>query len=693
MKSIHYITLFSIFFCCNSLLAQADLQIQASRTSGVAPLFVFFDGTTSNGLAGTNDLANADFSWNFDVTNTDTDGNWEQTKGMVAGHVFEQPGTYTVSCTLLAPDGTRDTESLTITVTPFAGTTYYVSNAGNDANDGLSDATAWATANFALNQLSANESILFRRDDTFTGVDANLNNLSGGPMLIGAYGSGDAPILEAAAGQTIIALSNCHNLRVMDLHAVCTGTGNDTRALRSENTSSHILALRLEVEQAGSVAIYQDQSDLIGIFDCYVHNFGVLATFSGDNTRLAWVGNRIDSLIGTAQPEHAMRIQRGEKQFIAHNEFTNIIDTKTCITIRGDQQRHVMVYANKLDRILQVGPTSHTAVQAISHVTIEGNYIGHNSDYTGSAFDQTPNGIIIEATRIVVRNNVIDGYSRAVNIRTQNVDVDAGFVDVYNNTANWRSVSPISGTEGRMVLAQDAHDITVRNNLISAPTLAQAIIYEDFNTTGAIVSDNLATITPDYITDPLPDSAADMNDISNYQLLSTSAAIDAGANDVPVFFDQKMTVRPIGTNKDIGAFEYATDLLIEATVILQGAFDTGTSLMNDDLRTAALIPNTEPYATSGFPDLKNAGVAHTANLSITGNDAIVDWVMVELRDKNDSSTVLASRAALLQADGDVVDTDGTSVVSFIGVAPDDYFVAVRHRNHLGVMTAVAVGLN
>lgn len=49
------------------------------------------------------------------------------------------------------------------------------------------------------------------------------------------------------------------------------------------------------------------------------------------------------------------------------------------------------------------------------------------------------------------------------------------------------------------------------------------------------------------------------------------------------------------------------------------------------------------------------------------------------------SIIVASRSALLQRDGDVVDTDGVSAVSmFIGQG--NYYVATRHRNHLGAMT-------
>jgi hypothetical protein len=41
---------------------------------------------------------------------------------------------------------------------------------------------------------------------------------------------------------------------------------------------------------------------------------------------------------------------------------------------------------------------------------------------------------------------------------------------------------------------------------------------------------------------------------------------------------------------------------------------------------------------------------------------------------------------LLQADGDIVDTDGESAVGFPNATPGDYYVTVRHRNHLGFRT-------
>ena len=78
-------------------------------------------------------------------------------------------------------------------------------------------------------------------------------------------------------------------------------------------------------------------------------------------------------------------------------------------------------------------------------------------------------------------------------------------------------------------------------------------------------------------------------------------------------------------------------------------------------------------------------------LNTTGGNAIVDWVLLELRDSQAPSLILSTRAALLQRDGDVVDIDGVSAVTF-SMPAGSYDVAVRHRNHLGVMTQQAISL-
>ena len=136
-------------------------------------------------------------------------------------------------------------------------------------------------------------------------------------------------------------------------------------------------------------------------------------------------------------------------------------------------------------------------------------------------------------------------------------------------------------------------------------------------------------------------------------------------------------------------------LLLQIRMILQGPYQTTNGLMNDDLRVKSYLPTAQPYTPAiGFTHLPPGG-SETINSSVlqtTGSNAIVDWVFIELRSKSNSATVLATRAALLQRDGDVVDLDGVSALTYLGMPGDEYYVAVRHRNHLGTMTASAISL-
>ncbi len=128
-------------------------------------------------------------------------------------------------------------------------------------------------------------------------------------------------------------------------------------------------------------------------------------------------------------------------------------------------------------------------------------------------------------------------------------------------------------------------------------------------------------------------------------------------------------------------------------VNLGGPYHASSNLMRDDLRAAGLLPLSEPYSALGYSFIGGGGESTSpARLAITGANAVVDWVLVELRDKNNPSQVVASRAALLERDGDAVGTDGWARLNF-NVPPDQYYIAVRHRNHLGAMSAGALRLD
>ncbi|MEZ4756518.1 MAG: fibronectin type III domain-containing protein [Flavobacteriales bacterium] len=137
--------------------------------------------------------------------------------------------------------------------------------------------------------------------------------------------------------------------------------------------------------------------------------------------------------------------------------------------------------------------------------------------------------------------------------------------------------------------------------------------------------------------------------------------------------------------------EVAPPSVVAVRVLLDGPYNAGSGLMVDSLRAKGLLPLMEPYTALGHavdgPLLVDAAV-----LANSGNNAIVDWVLVELREGDAPHAVVEARAGLLQRDGDVVGVDGQSPLGFCS-PPDNYRIAVRHRNHLGCMTGSTFALS
>jgi len=136
---------------------------------------------------------------------------------------------------------------------------------------------------------------------------------------------------------------------------------------------------------------------------------------------------------------------------------------------------------------------------------------------------------------------------------------------------------------------------------------------------------------------------------------------------------------------------------ISPRIMLSGPFNTATSKMNDNLRTLAAFPLNapNPYGSGKFAHAgwqPSAGYSIPASLlSVTGDNAIVDWVFVWLKDPNNPATNLQTTVALLQKDGDVVDLDGISPVR-IPANAGNYIFAIGQRNHLSVRTPNGAGL-
>ena len=130
----------------------------------------------------------------------------------------------------------------------------------------------------------------------------------------------------------------------------------------------------------------------------------------------------------------------------------------------------------------------------------------------------------------------------------------------------------------------------------------------------------------------------------------------------------------------------ACPVKLNPRVYLQGAFfnNGGGNLMRDGLREAGLIPLISPY--DGVTTCDASALVDTGD-----EESIVDWVLVELRDPLDNTNIIYSQSALIQRDGYISAPD-LSVLA-IPVPEGEYYVSIKHRNHLGVMSESSIYLS
>ncbi len=114
---------------------------------------------------------------------------------------------------------------------------------------------------------------------------------------------------------------------------------------------------------------------------------------------------------------------------------------------------------------------------------------------------------------------------------------------------------------------------------------------------------------------------------------------------------------------------------------LSGAMSSGAN-MTKLLNTNGLLPLTTPYTVAPF----NAPTITTTAIPTEATD----WILVEVRDAINPTTIISQTSAFILADGMIVNYDGTPLRLKNGVA--NGIIALRHRNHLPIRTESGLNL-
>ncbi len=123
--------------------------------------------------------------------------------------------------------------------------------------------------------------------------------------------------------------------------------------------------------------------------------------------------------------------------------------------------------------------------------------------------------------------------------------------------------------------------------------------------------------------------------------------------------------------------DFSNSVAVQIKIFLQGPYNASSDNMNTNLNSA--IPKTSPYSEDPRT-IQNIPAD------------IVDWVLVQIR-TTENGPAVTSHSALLNKDGRIVADDGTTGTIRLTADPGQYYIVVKHRNHLPVMSKTKVQLN
>ncbi len=577
-----------------------------SRTSGVAPLSVFFDASATIDPGISRPFHELEYTWSF---NDPAAGVWtygakpgsskNAATGPVASHVFDTPGTYNVSLSVF--DGIyNSTANTTITVqdpeTVFAGTNTICFSTSGTFTGCPAGATHVTTLDFAAainNYHDAYRRLLFRRGETFTAAASGIISKTG-PGIIGAYGAGTAlPIAKIVTNGTfpIIRLSGpttpgIGDWRVMDFEMDGSSViHEEISGIAAFGGFNQFLALRLDIHDiwrgvgAGtSILDYWNNNGSPGhtIFDDWAVVDSFITALPGcnspgnyncdwrviiDASRVSIQGNYLDNQ--DTGGSHVIRSGYFGKGLINNNTLAHAGDFQLAIKLHapgwnidgvanpggtGSYTEKVVIADNEIvgginPWTISLGPQDEISDERVRDIIVERNWFA-----AGSASQLHMH---INSSETTIRNNICDltgaAWHTCVSVDQWGVTPAPSNVRVYNNTFYSGSTGDFVGVE-----IGTATDTIVRNNLASAPsaTPTERVMINGTGT-GLVESNNLLNNTPsDLFVSATPSVPAD------FRLKALpNPARDAGLSTVPVLSDFFLVPRPQNGIIDIGVAE------------------------------------------------------------------------------------------------------------------------------------------
>lgn len=412
-------------------------NLTQTRTSGVAPLAVYFDakGTTCSG--GCDSFHDLHYVWDFD---DDPEAVWAITGkpkniayGPISAHVFDAAGTYTVSVTITSASGGTDTEQVTITVTDpttvYAGTlTACFANSGpfTGCPSGASQTTT-SSSSSVQSACTSGKRVLLKRGSTFSGSI----QCSGSGGTLGAFGDGAKPVVVQSSANGLSLAANASDWRTMDIQ------------VQGSNSSSHIvvgadheinnwLIYRLSnVQNGGTLRGFTLSCSSVEFFSEPLPTglFLVDSDFRDMGGNGVFACGRQSAHLGTWHDQqdngHGTRWTHFDGLVISNNRFENQASANNALTLRssppsdppasgfcgwcGESARYAVISDNILrtsdDQSMQfvASNSGSSAIPTAHDIIAERNYFTTGEVNHGPQLAITTSNV----TRVTIRNNIV----------------------------------------------------------------------------------------------------------------------------------------------------------------------------------------------------------------------------------------------------------------------------------------------
>lgn len=343
----------------------------------VAPCAITFDatGTTQTGEA--NPFRNLHYSWDFGDTSKANEywaygaraGTQSKNRdiGPIAGHVYDTPGTYYVTLTVMAADGSVNATRQQIIVTDpdvvFSGANTICISADGDFTDAPAGSQQITSSDFsaAMNTyIAAGKRLMFRNGRTYTAATAITEKTNISNVQIAPFGPGTPYEVRVTSTNVTTLIPLRDNNGVTDNWQIwggnatnpsSLGLGTASSAIRffSSNlqsatntigsTTGHITIYDFETNQLVPVNINGYGNAIVGLtgYNIAVNpgsvGLGANGIYASNVGMFLCYGNSIDNL---ETAEHGCRVQGFRRIAVKHNKFTNPGGTKHCLALRGD---------------------------------------------------------------------------------------------------------------------------------------------------------------------------------------------------------------------------------------------------------------------------------------------------------------------------------------------------------------------